>query len=161
MELIYDHDINILIVDTLIRSGTYNLRCTNKYFYDLYMFVLKSPLDLVRGKALKKCAIICSYYFGSFTFVPLKKRGNDTSLTHYIAKENKDVILRDIKFVMGMWNFVTGPMYFLINATRTKSLLIRRNPCLRVCWDRTLKCDQAKSPPDALIFIRGESSQVY
>ena len=82
MELIHDHDINILIVDTLIRSETYNLRCTNKYFYGLYMSALKSPLDLVRGKALKKCAIMCSYYFGSFTFVPLKKRGNDTSLTH-------------------------------------------------------------------------------
>jgi hypothetical protein len=161
MEFMNDHDINFLIVDTLIRSGTYNLRCTNKYFYNLYMSVLKSSLHDLRGKSLKKCAMICSYYFGSFTFVPLKKRGNDTSLTHYVTKENKDVILEDIKFVMGMWKFVTGPMYFLINAKRTKSLLIRRNPCLRVCWDKTLKCDEVKLPPDALIFIRCVNSQVY
>lgn len=161
MELICDHDIIVLIVDTLIQSGTYNLRCTNKYFYDLYMSELKSSIDLIRGKALKKCAFICSYYFGSFTFLPLKERCKDPSLTHYITKDNKDVILRDVKFVMGMWNFVSGPMYFLINAKRTKSLLIRRNPCLRVCWDNTLKCDQVKLAPDALIFIRGVKSQVH
>ena len=92
-----------------------------------------------------------------FYILPLKKQGNDKSLTHYTTLENTDVVLKDVRFVLGKWNFVTGPMYFLINAKRTKSLLIRRNPCVRVCWDKTLKCDQVKLPPDALIFIRGVS----
>lgn len=155
MEFIYNHDINILIIEMLIHNGVYNMRSTNKYFYELYRYTLKLSPDIICGKSLKKRAIMCSYYFGSITFVPSKKRGTYTSLTDYITKDNSDVLLKDIKFVMGMWNFVTGPLYFLINAKRTKSLIIRRSPCVRVCWDKTLRCDQVKLPPDALIFIRG------
>ena len=155
MEITSDHDTNILVVGLLIHAGEYNLRSVSKYYHELYKLSLKwNAQAQISGKALKKCAIMCSYYFGSIKFLPLRKNGNDRSLTHYTTVENIDVSLADIKFVMGMWNFVTGPMYFLINAKRTRSLLIRRNPCLRVCWDKTLHCDQVKLPPDALIFIR-------
>ena len=154
-----NHDINTLIVESLIHIGQYNLRATSKYFLSLYKETLKSPfVEQIHGKPLKKCVIIRSYFFGSVTFLRHKECDSsfityvsDSSLIEYTVKENVDV--SKVKFVMGMWNFVTGPMYFLMNSVRTKSLLIGRSSYLRVCWDKTLQCDQVKQPPDVLIFV--------
>lgn len=159
-----DHDVNTLLVEVLIHGGEYSMRAVSRYFREIYAavltFIANNPTSIHHG-ALKRAAMMSAYCFGSVTLHPRTPTASTSAypLTYYRKEDGTHVPLRQIKFVLGMWKFTTGPMFFLMNGRRTKSLLI--HPGVRasvVCWDSTLNCDQVKVPPDRLVFIQGSSS---
>lgn len=144
----------MMIVVHLVQMSDYTLRVTNKYYHALYKNTLKTiSLSSLTLKSMKSMALISACYFGYVTFVRIVRMKKKTLLTYYQSKGENGVHTQSIQFVVGVWNFVTGAMYFLLNAQRIQSLMTQRGPCFHVCWDGSINCNDVKRPPDMLLFI--------
>ena len=155
--MLTDNDVNLIIIEYLIGLGDYSIRATSKYYLEAFAFVLRYVSYNKSRMFQKKLALISLYYLNCLYFHQIKKPSSHVlSLTMYKTKKNeKYTLLKNIKYVLGIWNFISGPRTFLLSEKRIENITIIRNPCIQVCWDNMSKCDNTRMPPDTVVFILG------
>ena len=153
--MLTDNDVNLIIIEDLIRLGDYSIRSTSKYFLKAFAFVLRYASYNKSPMLQKKMALISLYCLNSIYFHQIYKPSRHvSSLTMYkTKKDGKYTLLKNVKYVLGIWNFISRPRTFLLSEKRIENITTIRNPCIQVCWDNMSKCDNTRMPPDTIVFI--------